>query len=146
MLRLRRLGRNKPGTIKALGKPSTIKVLGKKGFLLLEVLVSVAVITVGLIYIIRSFSISTRAIATSRDYIKAVSLLEGKIWEYEQAREIKSGEDKGAFEENREFEWELNAETEKETALNKTRLQVSWEERHRKQTVSLTTYLWNKED
>lgn len=119
---------------------------GKKGFLLLEVLVSVAVITVGLIYIIRSFSISTRAIATSRDYIKAVSLLEEKLWEFEETRQIESGEDRDYFRDDRRFTWQLSAETEEEIPINKTQLKVFWEEKNRKQRLSVTTYLWNKED
>ena len=55
--------------------------LRSKGFLLLEVMVCVVLITVSLVYIIRSFSVSTRAIATSRDYMKAINLLEEKLWE-----------------------------------------------------------------
>lgn len=118
----------------------------RKGFLLLEILVSVVAITVGLIYIIRSFSVSTRAIAVSRDYIKAVSLLEERLWELEEAGGVKSGEDGDRFENERAFEWEFEAKTEEDLPINKTELRVLWPERNRKQRIAITTYLWNKED
>ena len=120
--------------------------LGKKGFLLLEVLVSVIIITVGLVYIIRSFSMSTRAIATSRDYIKAASLMEDKLWELEQARQVERGEDKGYFDDERKFTWEIKAEEEEESPVNKMELDVSWKRRERSQSISLVTYIWNEED
>ena len=120
--------------------------LDKKGFLLLEVLVSVVIISVGLVYIIRSFSISTRAIATSRDYIKAASLMEDKLWELEEARQVARGEDSGYFDDERKFTWELKAEEEEESPVNKTELNVSWKRRERGQSISLVTYLWNEED
>lgn len=114
--------------------------------MLLEVLVSVVAIAVGLVYIVQSFSMSTRAIAASRRYLKAVSHLEEKLWDLEAARKIKSGKDEDVFEDDREFRWLVEAETEEETPLNKTRLEVSWTDRGRKQRVSATTYLWNEED
>lgn len=119
---------------------------GRKGFLLLEVLVSVVIITVGLVYIIRSFSTSTRAIAASRDYIKAVSLLEEKLWGLEQVRQVEEGQDKDYFDDEHNFTWELNSEPEEEMPVNKTKLVVSWKRREKKQGVAVTTYLWNEED
>lgn len=116
------------------------------GFLLIEVLVSVVVITVGLIYIVHSFSVSTRAIGTSRDYIKALTLLEEKLWELEAAGEVEEGEDEDYFGDERVFAWELEAETEDEPPVNKTRLTVLWPERKRKQKISVTTYLWDRDD
>ena len=118
----------------------------KKGFLLLEVLVSVVAITVGLVYVIRSFSISTRAIATSRDYTKAVSLMEDKLWEIEQKGMIETGEDEGYFGNDRKFSWKLSAEAEEELPVNKTELVVSWKRRGGRQRISAATYLWNEED
>lgn len=118
----------------------------KNGFLLLEVLVSVVVITLGLVYIVRSFSISTRAIKTSRNYMKAVSLLEEKLWELEEAGQVERGEDGDYFKDDRGFQWELAADTEEELPINKTILAVTWKDRQRKQRVSIATYLWNEED
>jgi len=121
----------------------------KKGFLILEILVSVVIITVGLIYIIRSFSVSTRAIGTSRDYIKAISLLEEKLWELEEAGGIAKGDDQNYFRDDRKFEWVLSAEledTEEELPINRSALQVLWKERDKKQKISVITYLWDIEE
>lgn len=122
----------------------------KKGFLILEILVSVVIITVGLIYIIRSFSVSTRAIGTSRDYIKAISLLEEKLWELEEAGGIVKGDDQNYFGDDRKFEWVLSAELEdteeEELPINRSSLQVLWKERDKKQKISVITYLWDIEE
>ena len=120
--------------------------IGKQGFLLLEVMVSVVVITVGLVYIIRSFSVSTRAISTSRNYMQAVHLMEAKLWDLEENRRVETGEDEGYFADNRKFRWAIKAETEEESPLNKINLVVSWKEGGKKQSLTATTYLWNKED
>jgi len=117
-----------------------------KGFLLLEVLVCVVVITVGLVYIIRSFSISTRAIATSRDYMKAASLLEEKLWEFDYIGRIEKGEYEDYFADDEDFKWELEAKLDEELPINETSMKVFWKDRNKRQQISIATYLWNEEE
>ncbi|NQT06347.1 MAG: prepilin-type N-terminal cleavage/methylation domain-containing protein [Candidatus Omnitrophica bacterium] len=115
------------------------------GFLLLEVLVSITVISVGLVFIVRSFSSTTRAIETSGRLLKSVFLLEEKLWQFEAEGVIEKGTDRGPFEEEEGYSWEVRAADAKEAPLNRVNLKVEWEGVRRKQRVSVDTYLWNDE-
>lgn len=123
---------------------ATIK--NNSGFLLLEVLVCVTVIAVGLIYVVRSFSSSTRGIETATRFLKSVSLAEEKLWDLEAKGTIERGRDEGRFKDNQEYKWRIEAEEVDEVPINLLKLKVEWEGVQRKQRVSVETYLWNEED
>jgi len=118
----------------------------RNGFLILEILVCVVVITVGLVFIINSFSASTLAITTSRNYITALSLLEDELWEFERKHQAGEGENEGRFGNNENFRWSYEAEEVDETPFNKLIFGASWKQREKTKKVSITTYLWNEED
>jgi len=118
----------------------------RSGFLLLEVLVSVTVITVGLVYVIRSFSSSTRAIETATCYLKSLSLAEEKMWELEAKRVVSRGKSDGSFKEDSGYKWQIEAAELDDIPVNVVQLLVEWQGVERKQRVSLETYLWNEED
>lgn len=116
------------------------------GFLLLEVLVSVTIISVGLAYIVRSFSSATRAIETSRHLLKSVSLAENMMWDMEARGAMDKGWDSGRFKEDNNFFWEVETRTLKDVPLNQVSLKINWKGPREKQRVSLDTYLWNEEE
>lgn len=124
------------------------RVLNKRsGFLLLEVLVSITVISMGLVYIVRSFSSSTRAIETATRFLKSVSLAEEKMWELEAKGAVKKGRDEGRFKEDENFRWRIEAEGLRDVPINVLKLKVEWKGVAQKtQRVSLETYLWNEEE
>lgn len=119
---------------------------GRKGFLLLEVLVSVAVIAVGLVYVVKSFSSSSRAIETATNFLNSISFVEEKLWEYEALPAVDKGREHGTFERDKKYSWKSDIKGEKDIPINKIDLAVEWEGRSRKQTITVSTYLWNKED
>lgn len=120
---------------------------GEKGFLLLEVLVSITIISVGLIYVVRSFSSSTRAIETTGRFIKSITLAEEKLWEFESKRVVRKGRDEGEFREEAGYKWQIEAEEHDDIPINRLALKVNWQgPRKRKQSVSVETYLWNEEE
>lgn len=119
---------------------------GRKGFLLLEVLVSVAVIAIGLVYVIKSFSSSSRAIETATNFLNSISFVEEKLWEYEALPAVNKGREHGTFARDKKYSWKSDIEGEKDIPINKIDLVIEWEERTRKQTITVSTYLWNKED
>ncbi len=123
-----------------------IPLNNRRGFLLLEVLVSITIIAVGLVYVIRSFSSSTRAIETAAHFLKSVSLIEEKLWEIEAEGSIEEGRDEGRFEEDEEYGWVLEAEGLEDIPINRLELKVEWEGPGRRQRVSIETYLWNEEE
>ena len=118
----------------------------KFGFLLLEVLVSITVITVGLVYVVRSFSSSTRAIVTGTRFLKSVSLAEEKLWEIEAKGTIEKGRDEGRFKEDEGYRWKIEAEGLGDIPINVVNLKVEWEGPQKKQRVSIETYMWNEEE
>jgi len=118
----------------------------RSGFLLLEVLVSIAIISLGLIYVVRSFSSSARAVETATNFIRSVSLIEAKIWDLEAKGAIEEGRAEGEFEDEEGYTWSLEAEGLKDTPINEVDLKVTWQGPHRRQRVSLWTYLWNDEE
>lgn len=117
-----------------------------RGFLLLEVLVSITIISVGLIFVIRSFSTSSRAIETAAKFLKSVSLLEERLWDLEAEGAVDKGRDRDTFKKERAYRWEMVAEDAGDFPINEVNIKVIWEGPLRKQRVSLDTYMWNEED
>lgn len=134
----------------------------KKGFLLFEVMVTVAILSLGLTLILRSFTTSLSAARTSQNYMLACLLLEEKMWELEEEAEstkkITTEPSRGEFAASNEkdkwkerFSWEivcedLQDEEGEETSLDKATVNVAWKEGGRKREVHLTTYLVNEEE
>lgn len=81
-----------------------------KGFLLLEVMVSIVVITGGLIFIMRVFSASKSMIDRSREMFFAGLLLEEKMFEYEEKFQIAQGAAEGTFKDLDNYLWSVNAQ------------------------------------
>ncbi len=72
-----------------------------KGFLLLEVMLAVAILSLGLVMTVRSFASSLRGLRLSRNLLIANLLLEQKIWQ-RQEQDIRLGgvipqEEQGEF-------------------------------------------------
>ena len=116
------------------------------GFLLLEVLISVILISVGLVYVVRSLSISSRAIETTARFLKSVTLLEERMWDLEAKGTIKKGTEEGAIEQDPEYSWRVEAEKAEDLPLNIVKLIIQWKDRAGKQGASIITYLWNEEE
>jgi len=124
----------------------------KSGIVLLEVLISITILSAGLTLVIRSFISSLRASVNTVDYSTAVILAENKLNEYVQngLPEDFSGE-KNEFESPFEkFSYEIEAEEIDSDAafdsLNEVTLKVSWQTRRREKSVNLTTYLFGNEE
>lgn len=125
-----------------------------RGFLLFEVVMSIAIITTGIFFIMRSYSSSKMAIERSGEIFRTSLLLENKMWEYEERGEILNETDSGDFKEAEGYSWEIEAEPleedEEEGFVIKPKLNIVtlsvFEEKDRKNTeYSVRTYLKNKE-
>lgn len=112
-----------------------------KGFLLLEVMVSVAILSTGLVLILNSFIRSIRAIDLSEDYFRAGLLFEEKIYEVYNS-EIEEGSSNGVFPnfDNR-FSWYLDIVKLQEDSLRELNLEISWNQGNKQQSMSVATYL-----
>lgn len=120
-----------------------------KGFLLLEVMVSITILCIGLVLILGSFMRSIRAIELSEDYFKAGLLLEEKIYEVHNSN-IEEGLSEGVFTNFRNrFSWNLTVEAligDDFEGLNEVALEVSWDQGGKKQSILAPTYIYQRHE
>ncbi len=118
----------------------------KRGFLLFEVIVSIAIITAGLLFVMRAYSTSKGALEKSWELFKSSLLLEEKMFEFEEKREIEEGSNQGGFADYRNYSWAINATpvSREVSNLNVVTLDVSQKEDSSITKYSLVTYLKNK--
>ncbi len=82
---------------------------GRRGFLLLEVMVSIIVITGGLLFVMRVYSTAKTAIDRSRALFKHSLLLEEKIFDFEERGVIEEGTARDHFPDLKDYFWEVEA-------------------------------------
>lgn len=118
----------------------------RSGFMLLEVVLSVFIVTVGVVFVIGSFITSIKAFRVSKSYLDVLNLMEEKMWEYAESGEIEEGSDSGKFEDYEGAEWNVEAkELEDDSPLNEVTLEVALKEGERERSIEISTYLFNKE-
>jgi type II secretory pathway pseudopilin PulG len=84
-------------------------VSNKKGFLLLEVMVSVVIITGGLLFVMRGYSIVRETLERSRALFGVFLLAEQKMFDCEIKGAVEEGESSGEFPDSKGFSWKLRA-------------------------------------
>ena len=124
-----------------------------KAFLLIEVLITVLIVSASIIFINHAFTSSLKATALSNDYLNAVLLMEDKMFDIELHSFI---EQRGSFSGEEEFatntfywqqvtlpleEEDFEDEYEEEN-LNLQRLELSlkWKRRNVERSIGLLTY------
>jgi len=124
-----------------------VEVRTNRGFLLFEVVVSIVIITAGILFIMRSYSSSKDSIARSGEILRTSLLLEDKMWEYEAMEEVGSDKDSGDFEDAEGYAWEMEAEPpevegfDMDPKYNVIRLSVFKEREKEKTEYTIWTYL-----
>ena len=122
--------------------------MNNKGFLLFEVMVSIVILTSGILFIARSYSSSKDAIQRSADVLKASLLLESKMWEYEEKGEIGIGAWEGDFTGDESYAWSVTAIPEETIEDNNEVLLVMsavyQKEKGESSGYSVSTYLKKK--
>lgn len=115
-----------------------------RGFMLLEVILSVLIVSVGVVFVISSFITSLKAVKLSKIYVDAVYLIEQKLWEYEESGEIEDGRAEGRFDNYKGAEWEINAKELEDLPLEETSAEIVMKKDDQKRTLTIVTY-FNKE-
>ena len=120
----------------------TGKKIKNSGFLLLEVMISVSILSFGLLLILNSFMRPIMAVELSKDYFRAGLLLEEKMFEACNS-DIVEGLSKGTFSGfNNMFSWEMDVTGQEEGAFKEIGLRVLWKERAKEQQdMTVSTYL-----
>ena len=121
-----------------------IKKLNYISRILLVVMISIVIITAGLLFIMRSFSSSKNSIQRSTEVFKASLLLEEKMWEFEEKDEIEEGVNDGDFVENEKYAWRISANPIEDSELNLVILEVFQKKDPQNTKYSILTYLKNK--
>jgi len=112
-----------------------------KGFLLLEVLVAVVVLSLGIVFVLNGFSSCLNAAGTSRDFIIASNLIEAKIFEFETNPPDEIKNSSGDFgREFKEYSWGLKAKELDELELIEAAFKVMWQTGRRSSSFDVVTY------
>ena len=117
-----------------------------KGFLLFEVIISIVMITTGLLFVMRAYSSSKEALERSRDLFKSSLLLEKAAFEFEEKNEIEEGSKEEIFNDDKDYSWSIRAESQEGSSLNMNivTLNVFQAKDALNTKYSLATYLKNK--
>ena len=117
----------------------------KNGFLLVEVLITVVILSAGIMFLVKAFSTSLNSAKLAADYSKAVILLENKLTEFQLDERLNdgitsTGRSRGDFPEG--FTWvsSLSAD-QKFPDLAALKLTLSWAGNKKGGSVDLDTYL-----
>jgi len=119
-----------------------------KGYLMLEVVASIAVIAVGLVMILRSFSYSLRASKTAQEYFESVNIAEQELCAIEVEEKIEGGvvvsEYSGQVEDKPFLMRSKISRISDDDALNEVSVAVNWKNKHRDESVVAGTYVKNR--
>ena len=109
------------------------------GFLLLEIMISISVLSIGILLILNSFVSLIRSIELSKDYFKAGLMLEEKVTEVYNS-DIEEGLSGGEFSgfDNR-FSWDMNVIESEDGSCKEVSLKVFWRERDKEKDLSVST-------
>lgn len=115
----------------------------KKGFLLIEVMASILIISVSFIFIMRSFSVALKVLKVSEDNFSAVLLMEEIMWPFEE-----KGIDEGTFNgtlKDEKFSWETVAEPDYEDfdiyKIDKVTARILWKSQGADSLFKIVTFL-----
>ena len=127
---------------------------GLEGFLLIEVLVTVAILAFSLVYISSAFTNALRAMSQIVNYTVAINLAEEKIFQLQsEPRQDAALNEEGIFSDNPNFNFKLEARKledfpdvvsgsrQSREDLSEFYLQVNWKEGRRSGSFDISTYL-----
>ncbi len=75
----------------------------------MEVMVTIVVITAGLLFVMRVYSTARTALARSSEFFKYGLLMEEKMYDFEERGVIEEGADHGRFSDPKDCFWEVDA-------------------------------------
>ena len=121
---------------------------GNKGFLLIEVVVALAIISIGMAGILRAFIVSLNAMDASQRYIVGISLAKEKTAEYLQSamehKGLAPGSFTGVFQKPYDqYKWEANIAPSDIKDSNVMTISVSNNEPNSSNQVNLVNYVPN---
>ena len=124
-------------------------ITGRRGITLVEVLLAVAILSIGMVGVLRAYAVSIGALEISRDTINIIELLKEKMADIEQTTieqgGVSAGASSGKFEGTWEdYAWASQTNTIAQEGLCELALTVSSQLDGSRQ-ASLVTYEQNKD-
>lgn len=119
--------------------------LKNSAFSLLELIISVAILSIGITVILQALSFSARITGLSGDIINAVFLAQDQLQELEfkERKNLISSEPKEVNDKKDKFIWNYTLNFDTALNLYKLDFKISWQRMHREETINLNTYLKN---
>ncbi len=116
--------------------------LKNKAFSLLELIISVAILSAGIVVILQALAFSARVTGLSCDLVNAVFLAEDKMQELEFNAKQNPISEENVKDKKDKFAWEysISSDLDYPNLLYKLNLEVSWERLNRKEALNLSTY------
>jgi prepilin-type N-terminal cleavage/methylation domain-containing protein len=113
-----------------------------RGFALMEVLVSVAILSVGITLLLESIITSLDSNRITQEYSRAIFLAETKMWqlekEYAYKEDMTTGESTGYFDPPfHQFDWETEVQEEDRLVEYHLRVTIRWKHRDRDQEFTV---------
>ena len=119
-----------------------------RGFTLVEILVTLTVLSIALPVLMYSFRNAAHGQALSENQTTALYLLKLRIAEIELGGYPEIGEDEGEFGENSRFRWNSSVQdmtSDEIEGLRRITVSVIWQELGREKSISMNTYMADRE-
>ena len=113
----------------------------RRGFLLIELLAATVILSTALLVLSRAFSNSARLLQRASSQLRAATLLEEKLSEYEMKQTLSAGSEEGTFPLSGSYRWSAEIRKRPEPSLYQVAVTVSWQEVRRPQSVTVTALL-----
>ena len=132
-----------PSQIRAPLRPCQSTTRGD-GFTLVEILVTLTVLSIALPVLMYSFRNAAHGQALSENQTTAVYLLKFRMAEIEMGGYPDIGEDNGEFGENSRFRWQSSVQdvtSDEIENLRRITVTIMWQELGKEQSISMSTYM-----
>ena len=120
----------------------------KNGFTLIEIVVALAILSLALPALLRSFTEAAKGQALAENRTTALYLLKFRMASIELEGYPDIGEEEGEFGEDSRFRWHSDVqdvESEETEGLRLVTVSVTWQERGKERLISASTYLADRQ-
>jgi prepilin-type N-terminal cleavage/methylation domain-containing protein len=126
--------------------PGETMAVYKKGFTLMEILATIALIALILPVAMKGIALATSVASDSKMKQQAIHLAQNQLAEILIEEEWQDSSQSGEFsDDDSAYRWEMNTSEWSESGLKQIDLTVSWDHRGRENNVTLSTLVYNAE-
>jgi len=124
-----------------------MKRVSKKAFLLFEVAITIAILSIGLVLIVRALNMSLRVAYASFDYHTAIQCASEKLFDTMmnvQLTGVEATSESGKYTQNKNYTWHSHVEELSEEGignLGKLALAITWKQGSREGSLDIETYI-----